>query len=231
MKINKNKMNDIYNNQRVRDCRCPCHCHCPCIHQDYFNKSEIISDINVQNPNSEFLTSNCINESPLYSQKKLYNYTYSPNLENRNQFRKMRLRERAQSIKDKINSKYFLKGSNNSKYNRNDSFNNNFGNDYSFQLNKNPLNQSMSYLKSKINKVNEENKYLNQLLSKVPRHEKSQSKSYINNLRQSFSNEKYRKIPNTFKSYANTKKYQGYTSVIMPPNDLESVVVKSNIYS
>ena len=62
-------MNDIYNNQRVRDCHCPCHCHCPCIHQDYFNKSEIISDINVQNPNSEFLTSNCINESPLYSQK------------------------------------------------------------------------------------------------------------------------------------------------------------------
>ena len=40
----------------------------------------------------------------LFNPKEIYNYTYSPNLNNRCQIRKMRLRERAQSIKDKINS-------------------------------------------------------------------------------------------------------------------------------
>lgn len=232
MKKNKNKMYGICNNQRmINECPCPCHCHSPCIHQDNYNKSEIIPDINECNQNSEFLTSNCIGESPLYSRKNIYNYSYTPDMDSRNLFRKMRLRERAQSIKDKINSKYFLKGPISSSCKWNDSFNNQFGNKYTFQLNKNPVNQSMSSLKSKIKNINEENKYLNQLLSIVPRHEKSPTKSYMNNLRCSFSNEKFRKRPNDLKSFVNTKKYQGYSSVVMPPNELESAVIKSKAYA
>jgi hypothetical protein len=212
---------------------CPCHCHSHYRNQIKINKSEIDNNIYTQNPNSEYSPSNYGKKNPLFKAKEIINSINSPILNNRNISRKLRLMERAQSIKDKINSKYFLKNINKPEKNWNDSLNNisNYTSNYTCRYSKSPVMCSMPTLKKNINNVNIENKILTKLLSKVPRHEKSQSKSYINNLRQSFSNEKYRKIPNTFKSYANTKKYQGYTSVIMPPNDLDAVAIKNTIYT
>ena len=229
-------MYNIWDNQReIEECQCPCHCHCPCLNQELFNKSEIISDINIQNPKSDFFSSNFNNNSPLFNPKEIYNYTYSPNLNNRCQIRKMRLRERAQSIKDKINSKDFLRNINKTKNNWNNSNNNNnnkFENYYTFQLNNIPLNKSISFLKNKIKNINDENKYLQQLLSKVPRHDKNphSSKSYMDKLRRSFTMGNFGKIPNDLKCSFKNKKYQGYSSMVMPPNDIDNIVIKNNAY-
>ena len=232
-------MNRRYNYQREnQECfsPCPCHCHrrCQHINPEINNKSEIISNIYTQNPNSDFFSSNNNNNNntPLFVRKEILNYTYSPNLNNRNNFRKMRLRERAQSIKDKINSKYFLKNINKTNKNWNNSFNNSLKNNKKLQFSKSPLNQSMSYLKSKINCVNDENKYLTKLLSQVPRHEKSPygSKSYFDKIKLSFTNGNFDKRFKGLNPSLYNKKYQGHSSMIMPPNDLDSVIIKSNTF-
>ena len=228
----------MYNNYDKRineDCQCPCHLNYPCINDKYHNKSEILSDINIQNPNSEFISSNCNNKSPLFFPNEIYDYTYSQNWNNECHIRKMRLRERAQSLKDKINSKYFIKSLNNSKkkniwYN---SFNNNYDNFYTSQISNKILNHSKSYLKNQIKNINNENKYLNELLSKIPRHEKNSysSKSYMNKIKLSFNSGKFEKKANDMKTFINNKKYKGYSSMVMPPNDLDSAIIKSNAYT
>ena len=229
-------MYSICNNRRERnECPCPCHLDCQCINEDFMNKSEIFSNINIQNPNTEYFSSNCINNSPLYNQNYIYNYSYSPNINNQCKIRKMRLRERAQSLKDKINSKNFIKCINNPKNKKNykNSGDNNFDKLYTFQPNLKSINQKKSsYIKNKINNINEENKYLNQLLSKVPRHEKGKYNSkYFNKLRFSFSSDKLGGKPNNFKCFIKSKKYQGYSSMVMPPNDLDNIVIKNSAYT
>lgn len=147
----------------------------------------------------------------------------------------MRLRERAQSLKDKINSKCFIKNLNNSKKKNfwNNSFNKNYENFCTYNPSSKILNHSKSYLKSQIKSINNENKYLNELLSKVPRHEKNpySSKSYMNKLKFSFISDKFKKKPNDIKTFIENKKCKEYSSMIMPPNDLESATIKNNIYT
>ena len=226
-------MYKICHNQRiVEECHCPCHCHCPCINPELFNKSENISDINIPSPKSEYFSSTFNNHNPIFTPKEIYNYTYSPNLNNTCHFRKMRLRERAQTIKDKINSKNFLQNINKSNSNWNISCKNSFEKDYMLPLNKSPLKNNKSLLKNTIKNINDENKYLQELLSKVPRHEKNpySSKSYINKLKKSFKIGNIGKKPNDLKCSLNNKKFQGYSSMIMPPNDIENVIIKNSTY-
>ena len=227
-------MNKSYNYQtESQECPCPCHCHyhchCQTINPEINNRSEIITDIyNTQNLNSAFFSSNC-NNSPLFTPKEIFNNTYSPKLNYRSNIKKKILGERPQSVKDKINSKCFIKNINNYEKNWNKPFNSNLN---KFQGNKNPLNQSMSYLKNKINNINNENKYLTELLSKVPRHEKNLygNRNYMDKLKLSFTNGNSGKRPKVLNSSLYCKKYQGHSSMIMPPNDLDSVIIKSNTY-
>ena len=147
------------------------------------------------------------------------------------QIRNMKLRERAQSLKDKINSKNFIQSINKRKKRDiwNDSFNN-ADNFYNSQGNKICVNQSKTYLKSKIKKINDENRHLSDLLSKVPRHEKisNSSKAYMNKLQHSFPSRKYIRRQNYMNSFLKSKKYEGYSSMIMPPNDLDSLAIKGS---
>ena len=226
-------MFNIYDNRNNEECQCPCHLNNPCINEDYHNKSEILSDINIQNPNSEFFSSNCNNKSPLFCQNEINDYTYSPIWNNECHIRKMRLRERAQSLKDKINSKCFIKSLNNPK--KKSIWDNSFKNNYENFCTSQPCTKILNYkhLKNKIKNINNENKYLNELLSKVPRHEKNpySPKSYMNKLKLSFASAKFEKKPNDIKTFINSKKYKGYSSMIMPPNDIDPVTIKSNIYT
>jgi len=222
------------NGRREKSCQCPCHCHCRCINNELNSKS--LSDIYTQNPNSDFPTSFYNENNPLLKSNDICNYIYSPN-KNDNDIKNIRLRERAQSIKDAINSRYFMNNINNKTCNNwNRSFknnNNNFDNMYNFNLGINPLNRnSLSPLmKNKFKKgIDDENWALKRLLSKVPRHAKSprNNRTYMDNLRLSFSKNTFGRKP-SIKSYINNRKLQGYTSVIMPPNDLDNIVIKNNI--
>ena len=231
----KRKMYNYYDKRNNEECQCPCHLNNPCINEDYYNKSEILSDINFQNPNSELFSSNCNNKNPLFSPNEIYDYKYSPNWNNECHIRKMRLRERAQSLKDTINSKSFIKCLNNSKKKNiwSNSINNNYENLHAHQPSNKILNHSKSYLKNQLKNINNENKYLNELLSKVPRHEKNpySSKFYKSKFKYSFTSSKLERKPNNMKSFMNTKKFKGYSSMIMPPNDLDTATIKSNVYT
>ena len=227
-------MNTLYDQQREnRECLspCPCHCHSHYINQIKIIKPEVDTNIYTQNPNSEYSPSNYGKKNPLFKAKEIFNSINSPILNNRNISRKMRLSERAQTIKDKINSKYFLKNINKPEKNWNDSLNNisNYTSNYTCHYSKSPMMYSMSTLKKNINDVNNENKILTKLLSKVPRHEKSKNCSnyFFDQLKLSFTNGNFRKKSDNFSN----KKYQGYSSVIMPPNDLDAVAIKNTIYT
>ena len=63
-------INDNIRRENI-SCECPCHLHCSCINEDFPNKSEIISNINVQNPNSEYYSYNYDYKTPLYSQNEI----------------------------------------------------------------------------------------------------------------------------------------------------------------
>lgn len=221
-------MNNIYDN-RIENCQCPCHLHCPCVNGDFHNISEITSNSNDQNPNTEFFSINYNNSTPLYASNNIYNYTYSPISRNQCYFRKIRSRERVKSLKE---SQYFTKGISNEKSRDicGNSFNDDFNNYNTFEGNKSFFNLSKFYLKSKIKNFNEENTYLNELLSKVPRHAKNPygSKSYMCKLKSSFINRKYNRRSNDIKSYLKNRNYKGYSSTIMPPNDLDNLAIKNS---
>jgi len=215
-------------NNRNKNCHCPCHCRC-CPNDGFNNKSDIISNINTKNPNSDFQSSS-FNNFPFLGSNDFSNLTYDSNMNNNRLMRNMKLRERAQSLKDKINSKFFIESINNNRGNRwNKSYNdfNNLNNSFSPKLLRYPVNKSMSTL-SQNRFGNEDNQGLNKLLSKIPRHDKSpySARSYFDKLKLSFSNGMTEKKPYNFKPYL-IKGNQGYTSVIMPPNDLETVIIKN----
>ena len=206
---------------------CPCQCHFRNINVEINNKPQMNTNISTQNPNSEYISSNFGNKSPLLIRKEILNCINSTNWNNGSICRKFRLKERAQSIKDKINSKYFLKNINKPEKNWNDSLNN--ISTYTCRFSKSPVIYSMSSLKKNINNVNHENKYLKDLLSQVPRHEKDRYGSTIlpDRFKLSFTNGNFRKKVN----YDFNKKYLGYSSAVMPPNDLDNVTIKSTIYT
>ena len=214
-------------NRNEKNCNCPCHCRCYA-NDGFNNKSVIISNIKTQNPNSNFQSSSFSN-FPSLGRNDICNLTYDSDMNNKNLMRNMKLRERAQSLKDKINSKFFIESINNNRGNRwNKSYNNfnNLDNSFSSRILRYPPNKSMSTL-SQNRFGNEENQVLKNLLSKIPRHDKSpySAKSYMEKLKLSFSNGIGSKTYN-FKPYLN-KDNQGYTSVIMPPNDLETVIIRN----
>ena len=217
------------NNRKAKNCHCPCHCRC-CINDGFNNKSDIISNIKTQNPNSNFLSSS-FNNFPFLDRNDICNLTYDSDLNNKNLMRNLKLRERAQSLKDKINSKFFIENINNNRggnrWNRSYNNFNNLNNSFSSRILRYPLNKSMSTL-SQNRFGNDDNQVLTKLLSKIPRHDKSpySAKSYMDKLKLSFSNGIGKK-PYNFKPYL-SKGNQGYTSVIMPPNDLEEVIIRNN---
>ncbi len=228
-------INCRYQKKENPECSCPCHCHyhyhfyCNSINPDNLNKSQIISEMNYPNTNFEF------NTSSLHNSGDKFNYSYCPNINDKSFNKNKLLRERAKSVNDKINSMDFSKSVNdknnpmdfhkninNSKKSLNRQFDNDLRNIGSFQMSERPFNLSMADLKQKINKLNDENRYLTQLLAKVPRHDKS----YINKLKLSFTNSDSRKKPNDIQPLLNIKK-SSPTSIIMPPNDLNNVIMKS----
>jgi hypothetical protein len=216
------------NNRNEKNCHCPRHCR-RCTNDGFNSKSDLLSNLNTRNPNADFQSSS-FNNFPLLARNDICNLTYDSDMNNKNLMRNLKLRERAQSLKDKINSKFFIESINNNRGNRwNKSYNNfnNLNNSFSPSILRYPPNKSLSTL-SQNRFGNEENQVLKNLLSKIPRHDKSpySAKSYMEKLKLSFSNGIGSK-PYNFKAYLN-KENQGYTSVIMPPNDLETVIIRNN---
>ena len=53
----------------------------------------------------------------------------------------------------------------------------------------------------------------------------------MNKMKFSFSSDKLGRNPNNIGCIIKTIKYQGYSPMIMPPNDLDNVVIKNNAYT
>ena len=214
-------MNSTLNRQRESICHCACHCHC--MNNEFINKSDVCSNINTQNPNSDFPCS-FYNGSPISKINGNYDYSSSPILNSRSPTRKINFENYPKNF-----SKYNSKCKCNFGKNYNDKYNT-FEDFYTFNLNKKPLTRSMSSLsKNKFNGISSENYTLKNLLSKIPKHVNSpfNKKPYMNK-RYYFNNNIYGKRNRNINAFLKDKKYQGYSSVVMPPNDLENVILKSN---
>ena len=223
-------MNNALNRQRENICQCACHCHC--MNNEFINKSDVLSEINTQNPNSDFPCS-FYNNSPISKVNGNYDFSNSPVLYSRSPIREMKLENYPLPIKDKTNSNNFFKYKSKCNFGK-DLFNkyNTFEDIYTFKLNKNPLTRSMSSLsKKKFNGISSENLVLKNLLSKIPKHANSpfNRKPYINK-RFLFSNNIYgkRNRNRNIIAFLKDQNYQGFSSVVMPPNDLENILLKSN---
>ena len=223
-------MNNALNRQRENICQCACHCHC--MNNEFINKSDVLSEINTQNPNSDFPCS-FYNNSPISKVNGNYDYSNSPILYSRSPIREMKLENYPLPIKDKTNSNNFFKYKSKCNFGK-DLFNkyNTFEDIYTFKLNKNPLTRSMSSLsKKKFNGISSENLVLKNLLSKIPKHANSpfNRKPYINK-RFLFSNtiNGNRNRNRNIIAFLKDQNYQGFSSVVMPPNDLENILLKSN---
>ena len=220
-------MNNTLNRQRENMCQCACHCHC--MNNEFVNKSDIISEINTQNPNSDFPCS-FYNNSPISKINGNYDCSNSPIFYSRSPIREMKLENFPLSIKDKINSNNFYKKSRcNMGKDLFDKYNT-FEDIFTFKLNKNPLTRSMSSLsKNKFSGISSENLVLKNLLSKIPKHVNSPfKKKPFMNKRYFFNNNIYGKRNRNINSFLREKKDQGFSSVVMPPNDLENIILKSN---
>ena len=219
-------MNNTLNIQRENICPCACHCHC--MNSEFVNKSGIISEINTQNPNADFPCS-FYNNSPISKINGNYDYSNSPILDTRSPIREMKLDNYPLSINDKINSNNLYKC--NDRGNKGNNYYkkyNTFEDIYTFKLKNNPLTRSMSSLsKNKFNGINAENLTLKNLLSKIPKHVNSpfNKRSYMNK-RYYFNNNIYGKRNKKVNDFLKDKKYQGFSSVVMPPNDLENIILK-----
>ena len=222
-------MNNTLNRQRENMCQCGCHCHC--MNNEFINKSDVLSEINTQNPNSDFPCS-FYNNSPISNINGNYDSSNSPILYSRSPIREIKLDNYPLSFKNKTKSNNFFKY--NSKCNKGkDFFNkyNTFEDIYTFKLNKNPLTRSMSSLsKNKFNGISSENLVLKNLLSKIPKHANSPFKKPYMNKRFYFNNNIYgkRNRNRNINAFLKDKNYQGFSSVVMPPNDLEKILLKSN---
>ena len=224
---------DCYNQREYKRCHCNCACHCSSINPDFINKSDVLSEMYNQNPNTEFFSSTCNNNSQFYSPQRRFERTYSPKLETRNHFSPMGLQERAQKIKDKINYQSFLETINK---NRNSILTfcplKNLKNLSNIECKKKRLNKNLPFANDLFINDKRENTYLKELLSSVPRHEKNprSTKSYLNKIKLSFSNGDFRKKRNDIKKFIDTRRFTGYSSMVMPPNDIKTIVIKNNAF-
>ena len=247
MKLKKNKkMNKNSIKQRMSSCHCRCHgqnCSNHKIEKECtnLNHSQIIPekidrnngqyslnynyDIPLYNPYNMRAQENCKNnlsrqELLLKEVKKEINKNI-PNMDLNNN-----IKERAQVLKDKINSMFLLKRMNEANKSIKDeleignNINNNMPNKYTFY---NKRGKTPFFRRQMQNELKIENPYLNKLLTNIPKHEKHKSfkRKNAENLKLLFTNGIFR-----MKSYdaqqrnRYNKKFKGYASMIMPPNDL-----------
>ena len=246
-------MNKTFIKHKLNSCKCHCH-ECnnrynipECIHM---NRSHIISETiepnlnqvslnyNYNNPlfnskinnNDERNNDNIIKQSILLNDIK--NEIEKNNLNSSNKFD---IRERAEAIKDKINSIFLLKKVNNK--NMRQIFNmkncvNNFTptNKYTFKENLNFNNRGRTplYRRKMEKELKLENPHLKKLLSFCPRHEKrSRKKENDERMKLIFTNGIFRTKSYDMKNILN-KKFTGYTSMIMPPNSLCQIGLINN---
>ena len=164
-----------------------------------------------------------------------------------NSNRKYDIRERAQVIKEKIDNIFLLKKMNNAnrnirkefdiknKMNNDNNINNNITiNKFTFyeKLNMNKKGKTPFFRKKLENELNVENQNLKKMLSNIPRHEKNKSAKRQNeeNMKLLFTNGIFRMKSYDAKNIMNNKnkKFNGYTSMVMPPNNLCVIGLKNN---
>ena len=227
-------------NQRINSCRCCCHYEhynpnfVPECHLN-LNQSQMMQEKKENNitPNLSF---NYNYDSPLFNPKKTNEFDEIKKeieKDNLNTSKKYDIRERAQAIKDKINAIFLLKKMNKSKLNNNDiNYNLYSGKKFTFSenLNFNKKGKESIFRKKLERELKIENPHLKRLLSSVPRHEKNKTGK-----RQSDEKEKYVFTNGIFrmKSFDSryNKRFTGYSSMVMPPNDLNKLnfVVRRNL--
>ena len=232
---------------RLHSCHCGCHRHnCSnhiiekeCIH---LNRSQIVQekidrnnsqcslnydyDNPLYNPQDGNAQENCKNN--LSRQELLLNEVkneinkHDPNLDCN-----YTIKERAQVLKDKINSLFLLKKMSKANKNikkefeSNNNFNSSMPNKFTFYNNKRG---KTPFFRRKIqNELKIENPYLKKLLTNIPCHDKKRSAKRQNseNIKLLFTNGIFRmKSYDEKKRNIFIKKFNGYASFIMPPNDL-----------
>ena len=227
-------------NQRINSCRCCCHYEhynpnfVPECHLN-LNQSQMMPEKkeNNINPNLSF---NYNYDSPLFNPKKENEFDEIKKeieKDNLNTNKKYDIRERAQAIKNKINAIFLLKKMNKSKLNNNDiNYNLYSGKKFTFSenLNFNKKGKESIFRKKLERELKIENPHLKRLLSSVPRHEKNKTGK-----RQPDEKEKYVFTNGIFrmKSFDSryNKRFTGYSSMVMPPNDLNKLnfVVRRNL--
>ena len=228
-------MNNSYISKRPKlyNCLCGCHNFESNENKNYLNlnKSQIIHEPIPRNIN--FLNYNYSDNEPLYYCKSSENFNtikYNTNYCNNNINNKYYLKEKAQQIKDKVNSIFLLK-----KINENKKFNQK--NDFNSFNDLNIISKNTFYNKGKSPKYNDikiENPYLKQLLKSVPRHEKNKKRVRPSDekMKLIFSNGLYRMKSNNYipsnitkynKNIYNNKKFNGYNSMVMPANDINKI--------
>ena len=232
---------------RMHSCHCGCHghnCSNHIIEKECMNlnRSQIIQekidrntsqyslnydyDNPLYNPHNINAQENCKNnlsrqELLLNEVKKEINKN-DPNLECN-----YTIKERAQALKDKINCLFLLKRMSKANQNIkkelqiNNNFNSSMPNKFTFCNNKRG---KTPFFRRQIQKeLKLENPYLKKLLTNIPRHEKNRSTKRQNadNIKLLFTNGIFRmKSYDEKKRNIFNKKFNGYASFIMPPNDL-----------
>ena len=240
-------MNKNLSKPRLNSCHCGCHeQYCPnhIIHQECINlnQSQMMPE-KIDRNNSQF-SLNYNYDLPLYEPQNNNNpqENCNNNLSRQeillNQVKneinksdltmgpKYNLKERALVLKDRINSLFLLKKMNNAnkcikkELDINNNIHSNISSKFTFynQRDKTP------YQKRKIqNEIKIENPQLKKMLTNIPRHEKNKSAKRQNaeNMKLLFTNGIFRmKSYDAKKANNYNKKFNGYSSMIMPPNDL-----------
>ena len=240
-------MNKNSDKPRLHSCHCGCHRHnCSnhiiekeCIH---LNRSQIVQE-KIDRNNSQ-CSLNYDYDNPLYNlhdgneqencknnlsrQELLLNEVkneinkHDPNLDCN-----YTIKERAQVLKDKINSLFLLKKMSKAnktiknEFESNNNFNSSMPNKFTFYNNKRG---KTPFFRRKIqNELKIENPYLKKLLTNIPCHDKKRSAKRQNseNIKLLFTNGIFRmKSYDEKKRNIFNKKFNGYASFIMPPNDL-----------
>ena len=252
-------MNKTFSKPKLENCRCGCHeeqfipnCVPDCIDLDINRSSQLIQEPIERNINQHSFHYNY--DNPLFiSQKEneidneLNNNKYTKHnillkevknqieRDNLNLSKKYDIRERAQAIREKIDSIFLMKKMNNKnmkkelnlRNNYEENKNDNFTPKFTFydNLNFNKRERS-SFDRTKFEKkINIENPRLRRLLSNVPRHEKNKSgkRQTDETAKLLFTNGLFRmKSFDGRNNFINKKKFNGYSSMIMPPNNINN---------
>ena len=156
------------------------------------------------------------------------------------------IRQRAQVIKEKIDNIFLLKKMKNAnrnikkefdiknKMDNDNNINNVIINKFTFceKLNMNKRGKTPFFKRKLENELNVENPLLKKMLSNIPRHEKNKSAKRQNeeNMKLLFTNGIFKMKNFDTKNIMNNKnkKFNGYTTMVMPPNNLCVIGLKNN---